>query len=288
MYSIHYSGVTPSYEVVMNAHMYKGRFFSDAEDLHRTDAAVLGYDLADTLFPGGDAVGQTVMVAGQSYQILGILEKRKGALLRGSEADKEVLVPYRTFQKHRPNNKETFMAAQAYPGKKEAAEDEVRGLLRRRRGDSYHQPDSFGISSAEALASQLRQIMSTIALLTIVVSSIGLLVGGVGVMNIMLMAVTERTHEIGVRKAIGARRRDVIRQFLIEAVVMTGLGGVVGVIVATVFIGIVNMAFPNFPAAVPAWAIGVAVCAAMSVGLLLGMYPAIKASSLDPVEALKV
>jgi putative ABC transport system permease protein len=129
--------------------------------------------------------------------------------------------------------------------------------------------------------------MSTIALATIVVASIGLLVGGVGVMNIMLMSVTERTHEIGVRKAIGARRKDVIRQFLIEAVVLTGMGGIVGVLSALGLILIMNFALPSVPSAVPAWAIGAAVVAAMSVGLFFGIYPAVKAARLDPVEALR-
>jgi putative ABC transport system permease protein len=168
-----------------------------------------------------------------------------------------------------------------------AAEDEVRGVLRRRRGDAYNKPDSFGISSAQAISDQFRSIMSAVALITVVVSSIGLLVGGVGVMNIMLMSVTERTHEIGVRKAIGAKRSDVIRQFLIEAVTLTGMGGIAGVLISLAFILLLNVAVPSVPSAVPAWAIGVAVAAAMSVGLFFGIYPAVKAARLDPVEALR-
>ena len=133
------------------------------------------------------------------------------------------------------------------PGKKAIAEDEVRGVLRRRRNVAYNKPDNFGVSSAEAIATQFRQIMGAVALITVVVSSIGLLVGGVGVMNIMLMSVTERTHEIGIRKAIGAKRGDVIRQFLIEAVVLTGLGGIAGVLFALLLIAIANVALPEHP-----------------------------------------
>ena len=151
----------------------------------------------------------------------------------------------------------------------------------------FNKPDNFGITSAEAIAENFRQIMSTVALMTIVVSSIGLLVGGVGVMNIMLMSVTERTHEIGVRKAIGARRGDVVRQFLTEAVVLTGLGGLgrrPGRLAAAARLPLV---FPSMPTSVPMWAVVSAVLMAMSVGLFFGMYPAVKASRLDPVEALR-
>jgi putative ABC transport system permease protein len=287
VYQIGFEGSTPNYETVQNAHMAQGRFFNEVENLHGVDVTVLGADLADTLFPAHDAVGKQVQVAGQSYTVVGVMEKRKGVFLRDNTADKEVIIPYKTFHKHLPQFKENFITAQAFPGMKSQAEDEIRGTLRRHRGDAFHAKDSFGISSAEAIATQFRSIMSAVALITIVVSSIGLLVGGVGVMNIMLMSVTERTHEIGIRKAIGARRRDVIRQFLIEAVVLTGGGGVVGVLLSLGLIAIVNFAMPSIPAAVPMWALGVAVMAAMSVGLFFGMYPAVKAARLDPVEALR-
>ncbi len=287
VFNIDFSGATPNYPEVQNAKMAYGRFFTDAENYHRQDVTVLGYDLADTLFPAQDALGKEVQVGGMNFRVIGVLEKRKGVFLRDSSADKEVIIPYLTYRKHRPQDLENFITALAYPGRKSEAEDEITGVLRRLRQVPYDAKNNFGISSAEAIATQFRQIMSSVALLTMAIASVGLMVGGVGVMNIMLMSVTERTHEIGIRKAIGARRTDVIRQFLVEAVVLTGAGGVLGVICALSLVFIANIALPKIPAAVPIWAIGVAVAAAMSVGLFFGLYPAVKASRLDPVEALR-
>jgi putative ABC transport system permease protein len=165
------------------------------------------------------------------------------------------------------------------------AEDQIRGLLRQRRRVAPDKPDTFGISSAEALGTQFRDIMANIFQLVIGIVSVGLLVGGVGVMNIMLMGVTERTREIGVRKAIGARRRDISFQFLVEAMTLTGSGGVIGVLLS---LGIsFLMRALHLPSAVPLWAIILAVAVASSVGLFFGIYPAMKAARMDPVEALR-
>jgi ABC-type antimicrobial peptide transport system permease subunit len=160
-------------------------------------------------------------------------------------------------------------------------------VLRRRRHVPYSAPENFGLSTATEVAAQFKQITGSVALLTAVVSSIGLLVGGVGVMNIMLMSVTQRTREIGVRKAIGARRSDVIWQFLTEAIVLTGSGGVIGVILGIGISLLINLFLPRLPSAVPVWAVVLAVIVSMSVGLFFGMYPAVKAAHLDPVDALR-
>src|SRR5256886_9092 len=167
------------------------------------------------------------------------------------------------------------------------AADQSRGVLRRRRNVPYSKPDNFGISSAQQIADQFRQITASVALLISVVSSIGLLVGGVGVMNIMLMSVTQRTREIGVRIAIGARKRDIIWQFLTEAMVLTGAGGVIGVLLGGGISLLINALVPKLPSTIPLWAIVMAVGVSMGVGLFFGMYPAVKAARLDPVEALR-
>ena len=198
--------------------------FTDAENDHRSDVVVIGAGIAEALFPSHNAIGKNLLIDGVNYTILGVLEKRKEYLIGDDSQDKIAKVPYRTYQKHHPQDHEGFIAAMAYPGKMAQAQDEATSILRIRRHVPPNKPDDFGIDSADAIADQFRQIMSMTFLMTIVVSSIGLLVGGVGVMNIMLMSVTERTHEIGVRKAIGAKRGDIIRQFLTEAVVLTGAG----------------------------------------------------------------
>lgn len=287
VFQVAHTGALPSYEQVYNAHLYKGRFFNDAENLHRAEVAVIAYDLADGLFGAEDPIGKEILVGGANYEVIGVLEKRKGQFFRNEEVDKIIVVPYRTYRKNNPRDEEHFIGAQAFPGKNAAAEDEIRTVLRRRRNVPFNKPDNFGLSSSEQMATEFRQITSSVALLITVVSSIGLLVGGVGVMNIMLMSVTERTREIGVRKAIGARRRDIIWQFLTEAITLTGAGGVVGVLLGVGISALINATLPSLPSAVPVWAIVAGVLMSMSVGLFFGMYPAVKAARLDPVEALR-
>ncbi len=282
-----YAGTLPAAEQVYNTQMESGRFFSEAEDLHRSDVSVIGYDLAQALFPDDAPLGKTILVDGVNYEVIGVAAKRKGQFFRDESADKTVQVPYRTYRKHHPADDEHFIGVLAYPGRKTDAEDEVRGLLRRRRNVPFDKPDNFGLSSAEQIANEFRQITGAVALLIAVLSSIGLLVGGVGVMNIMLMSVAQRTREIGVRKAIGARRRDVTWQFLTEAMTLTGAGGVIGVLLGCTISLLINAWLPKLPSAVPLWAIVLGVVISMSVGLFFGIYPAIKAARLDPVEALR-
>ena len=284
---IDYYGTLPATEEVFNSRPRIGRFFSESENAHRADVAVIGSDIAKKLYPDMDPLGKPIMVGGVTYEVIGVLEPRKGGFVKDQSADRGVMVPYRSYHKHLPQDDEHFVGATAYPGRMSEAEDQIRGVLRRRRNVPYNKADNFGISSAQQIANEFRQITSSVALLISVISSIGLLVGGVGVMNIMLMSVTQRTREIGVRKALGARRRDVIRQFLTEAIVLTGAGGVIGVLLGGAISLIIHLAVPSLPSSIPLWSIMVAVGVSMSVGLFFGMYPAIKAARLDPVEALR-
>ncbi|MBZ5530830.1 MAG: ABC transporter permease [Acidobacteriia bacterium] len=281
--NILFRGVTSSYADVVNGRMKDGRFFTDMEDLHRADVVVLGFDAEKALFPDEKAEGQQLLVDGNLYKVIGVFQKKKNTL--NAAGDVEVLIPYRTYKKHYPKDDEGIVIAMARPGMKTIAEDEVHSLLRMRRRVPPGKPDNFGVSSAEELGNQFADIMSKILQYVIGVVSVGLLVGGVGVMNIMLMSVTERTREIGVRKAIGARRRDISFQFITEAMTLTGIGGILGVLLSLLISFLMQLA--HFPSSVPMWAVVLAVGVASSVGLFFGIYPAMKAARLDPVIALR-
>lgn len=281
--NIQFRGMTANYAEVVNGSMKEGRYYTDLEDLHREDVVVLGYDAAKSLFPDENAVGKQLLVDGNSYTVMGVFDKKKSTL--NQAGDVEVFIPFRTYRKHYPQDDEIALIAQAYLGKKSMAEDQIRGLLRMRRRVPPNKPDTFGITSAEQLGTQFRDIMAGIFKLVVGLVSVGLLVGGVGVMNIMLMSVTERTREIGVRKAIGARKRDISFQFITEAMTLTGVGGVLGILISLIFSFLMKLI--HVPSSVPIWAVLLAFSAATSVGLFFGIYPAMKAARLDPVIALR-
>ena len=281
--NINFTGANAGYAEVQNCRMKDGRFFTEVEDLHRDDVAVIGFNVEKTLYPGESAVDKPIEIDGTVYTVIGVLQKKKNTAIGGG--DNDITVPYRSYRKHYPQDDEHFITAMAYPGMKAIAEDQIRGLLRQRRHVPLNKPDNFGISSAEQAGQQFNQIMSGILMLVVAIGSIGLLVGGVGVMNIMLMGVTERTREIGVRKAIGARKRDISFQFITEAVTLTGVGGVIGVVFSLGLSFLVRLM--DWPSFVPVGVIFLSLGVACSVGLFFGIYPAIKAANLDPVVALR-
>jgi len=270
----------------LNAVLKDGRLFTDIDDLHRRDVAVVGDDVVQRLFLNEDAIGKEINVDGHSYQVIGALEKRK-AFLGDNGNDKVICIPYFSYRKAYPNAKENVITALAYQGKVNQAIDEITGLLRRLRNDKPSDPDSFGIATADTFINQFRDMMGTVVLVTIVISSIGLMVGGIGVMNIMLVSVTERTREIGVRKAIGARRSDITWQFLLEAMTLTGAGGVMGVLAGYTLSFLIRSFVPSLPSAVPLWSVMAGFVVSVAIGLFFGLWPAVKASRLDPIVALR-
>jgi putative ABC transport system permease protein len=284
--SIDFRGVQSNFGIVYaNAATLEGRFISEGDDLHREKVVMLGENVAPVLFPEGHAVGKDVLIDGSAFQVIGVVQKPKGGFGMNDE-DRRVLIPYNTFHKVYPQSYENMIRFQAYPDKLDQAVDEARELLRRRRNVAYTAKDSFSITTAEQQVEIFHSIVGKVALATVVLSSIGLLIGGVGVMNIMLVSVTERTREIGIRKAIGARSGDITWQFLLEAMTLTGVGGVIALILVNGLVLLVRMTL-QWPGSVPIWAAATGIVVSVSVGLVFGVWPAMKAAKLDPVEALR-
>ena len=279
-------GVTADHLQMINATVGEGRFFTASEDLHHRDVAVIGHGVYTRFFENADPIGKTIVVDGHSLEIVGTLTKFK-SFLGDDQNDKAIWAPYYTFKKAYPEAKDHFLSVLVRPGKIEQAKGEVTELLRRRRHVKPSEPDNFGIASADSVITQFRQIISTVALVMTVISSIGLLVGGIGVMNIMLVSVTERTREIGVRKAIGARRSDITWQFLLEAMTLTGFGGIIGILVGWLLSLAIRTFVPSLPSTVPLWSVVTGFAVATSIGLFFGLWPALKAARLDPISALR-
>jgi putative ABC transport system permease protein len=285
MAGIDLQGVDSAYPDVWQAEMLYGRFFTEAENQHREKVVVLGEDVHKALFNSGDPAGKEVDIEGQLFRVLGVMKKSGPDSLGGR--DSRVVIPYWAMRKFSPGAVEHMLFVKATPGHLPAAMDEVRGVLRQERRVKYDEPDNFALSTSEQMIEDFRKVMSITALVMVVLSSIGLLVGGIGVMNIMLVSVTERTKEIGVRKALGARSSEIVVQFMTEAVVLTFLGGLLGMALGWMIPVIGKVIFPNLPMTVPVWAAGLGVAVSVGVGLFFGIWPANKAARMDPVDALR-
>jgi putative ABC transport system permease protein len=284
--AIDYRGVQPNFgQVYANAATLEGRFIGEGDDLHKEKVVMLGENVAPVLFPEGHPVGKDVTIDGSDFLVIGVVEKPKGGFGIGDE-DRRVLIPYSTFKKIYPDATEVSMRAQAVPARLSDAVDQIREVLERRRGVPYGGKDNFSINTAEEQVAEFHNIMVMVYVATIVLSSIGLLIGGVGVMNIMLVSVTERTREIGVRKAIGARNGDITWQFLLEAMTLTGAGGLIALILVNGLVLLIRLTL-DWHGVVPLWAIVAGLVVSVSIGLIFGVWPATKAAKLDPVEALR-
>jgi putative ABC transport system permease protein len=284
--AIDFRGVQPNFgEVYANAATLEGRFIGEGDDLHKEKVVLLGQNVAPVLFPEGHPIGKDVLIDGTDFQVIGVVEKPKGGFGMGDE-DRRVLIPFSTFRKTYPEADEVQMRAQAYPKMLGQAVDQMTEVLERRRNVPYGGKDNFSIGTAEQEVSNFHSIMMMVYLAMIVLSGIGLLIGGVGVMNIMLVSVTERTREIGVRKAIGAKSNDITWQFLLEAMTLTGAGGLIALVLVNGMVLLIRLTL-KWPGSVPVWAAATGIAVSIIVGLIFGVWPAMKAAKLDPVEALR-
>jgi putative ABC transport system permease protein len=282
-----FRGTFPAYlQVYSNATLKAGRFFTQAENEHRQNVVAIGQDVATALFPTvDDAIGKEILVDGSTYTVIGVFERPTEGFETNND-DRRVVIPYYTFMKLYSTGYEIGIRILAYPGHLDQAVDEAREVLRRRRNVPYDKPDNFSIQTQVEAAQQFNDIIFGVVAAVIVLSSIGLLIGGVGVMNIMLVSVTERTREIGVRKAIGARSRDITWQFLFEAMTLTGSGGIIGILFGSSIVFLIPL-ITSMKAVVPLWAVIVGFSVSVTIGLVFGVWPATKAAKLNPVEALR-
>ena len=285
LYDVNLMGVEEAYARGGQVDIHLGRFFTDEESRHRMPVAVVGQDVEKGLFAHVDPIGKYILVNGHEFQVIGTMVRPAASFF--GDTDTRVLLPYGAMQKMYPNARENAIVVTALAGKLPQALDDVRTVLRVDRRVPYAKPDNFALSTAEQMVDDFRQITAVTFLVMVVLSSIGLLVGGIGVMNIMLVSVTERTFEIGIRKAIGARRAEILIQFLIEAAALTGLGGIAGIIFGWLISLLARLIFTSIPASVPLWAAVLGVAVSVAVGLFFGIWPANKAARLDPVVALR-
>jgi len=283
-------GTNPDYAPANNSFVKDGRFLSDADVSHSARICVVGPELATALYDKRDPIGRQVLLGGIPFTIVGLLEK-KGSLF-GGDADNILIMPISTFDEMWPQIKngggDTIHIATIPkdPARVQEMTDQEVAILRARRGLKANQPNDFAIFTSEGNLKAFQEITGGIAGAMILIAGIALLVGGVGVMNIMLVSVTERTREIGVRKALGATRRDIASQFLVEAVSLTGVGGAIGIAVGLGIAGMVRLIF-EFPAAAPLWSIVLGFGVSTAIGLVFGLWPALKAARQDPIEALR-
>lgn len=282
-------GVSPNYEQVTNITLREGRFITEADDAQRRNVLVIGVNAADALFPDEKSgiVGKMVRMNGQQWEIIGVLQKRKAAFFGENEEDRAVLLPYRTARKVAPQRAFVLQIIKAKTNQIQTALQESEDILRRRRNVAFGAPNDFDIKTADKFIEQFDSITGMVGAIAIAISCLGLLVGGIGVMNIMLVSVTERTKEIGIRKAIGATRGAIVLQFLLEAMTLTFLGGLVGVTLAVIISQLIMLLLPSLPASIPLWAVLLGLGVSIFVGLVFGVLPARKAAKLDPIECLR-
>lgn len=285
--NIQLSGTLPEIERAETEVIVEGRWFNQTEVDYKKDVCLIGSTVKETFFPFESPIGKTLEISGREFTVVGLLDK-KPQLFGGDGGNNDqsntIYMPFGSAQRIKPNADDIFITVVSKPGRIQEARDQVEDLLRVRRGVGFGEPNNFSTATADSIIDQFQSITAGVAAAMVVISSIGLLIGGIGVMNIMLVSVTERTREIGIRKAIGAKQSDILLQFLIEAGTLTGFGGLLGLGIGWGLSLLVKMVFPSY---VPLWAPIAGFFASVGIGLVFGLFPAWKAARLDPIESLR-
>ena len=285
--SVKLQGTLPAIEKAGTEVLLDGRWFSEQESEAKKDVCLIGSSVAETYFPFGSPLGETLEIGGRQFTVIGILEKREQLFGGGggnNDQSNVVYMPIGSALRLKPQADDLFILAVAKSGQLDSAKDQVQDLLRVRRQVPFDQPNNFALETAASLISSFQDMTKYAVLAMFVISSVGLLIGGIGVMNIMLVSVTERTREIGIRKAIGARRSDILLQFLVEAATLTGLGGLLGLLIGWGLTLLIKLVIPSY---VPLWAPIGGFVASVGIGVVFGIFPAWKAARLDPIESLR-
>ncbi len=282
-------GVTPNYDSIANVRLKAGRWLNEMDNNERRQVLVVGVNAVEALFDGDaeEALGKTIRMNGSTWEIIGVLEKREAGFFGENEEDRKIFMPYRTARKVAPTRDAVLHIAQAKPGHLNDAVAEIEAILRIRREVKSGDPNDFDVKTADSFMKQFDGMIAGIGAAAIAISCLGLLVGGIGVMNIMLVSVTERTKEIGIRKAIGATRGAIVLQFLAEAMALTLLGGLIGVVISMGISNLIMLLLPSLPAKVELWMIVLSLGVSIGIGLVFGVLPARKAANLDPIECLR-
>ncbi|MCB1022972.1 MAG: ABC transporter permease [Acidobacteria bacterium] len=281
-------GVWENYTEVANVPIDEGRFFTESERKNRKSVAVIGSGIKNQIFEEKDAIGEFLKIDGRLFRVIGVMRKASGEGVIGSdELDERIIyIPFETAQKNYPEIEENAIVVRAPNGRVDEVIEDVTNLLRQRRGLAADKPNNFGVNRAEQVFELVDNVIAGLGAVIVPIALASLFVGGVGVMNIMLVSVKERTAEIGIRRALGATQKDILIQFLSEAMTLTGLGGIIGIATGLILAFGFRL-IVSFPAVVPIWAIAAGLTASVLVGMLAGIYPAYRAARLDPVDAMR-